>query len=118
MTARCIAMLLAALTSCSTASGSIGAILGKHNETGQVTVREVPRNMSASDAGLAPGDQILLIDGRDARRMTAEQVHEALAGPIGSTVALTVDRDGRVLRLDVKRGPLRRGKPRPEDPAP
>jgi len=103
-----LAALLLFLVSCGVPSGSIGAILGKHNETGRVTIREAPRGMGASDAGLLAGDQIVLIDGRDARKMTAEQVHEALSGPIGTTVALTVERDGQILRVSIKRGPLRR----------
>jgi len=92
--------------------GSIGAVLGKHNVTGHVTVREAPEGMGAADAGLLPGDHVLLIDGRDVRSMTAEEVHEALVGPIGSRVAITVERDGRIVRVDVKRGRLRGGNDR------
>lgn len=87
--------------------GSIGAILGKNHATGRVTVREVPPDMGSARAGLRPGDQLLLIDGRDVRSMTAEQIHEALVGPIGSKVALTVERDGRILRLEVLRERLK-----------
>ena len=96
------------LLSCSPSTGSIGAMLGKHHGTGQVTVREVPADMEAARAGLRPGDRIILIEGRDARHMTAEEVHEALIGPIGSTVALTVERDGQILRLNVRRGRLKK----------
>ncbi len=102
------AVLLSFLAlSCSASTGSIGAILGKNHATGRVTVREVPPDMGSARAGLEPGDQVLLIDGRDVRSMTAEQIHEALVGPIGSKVALTVERDGRILRLEVVRGRLK-----------
>jgi C-terminal processing protease CtpA/Prc len=87
--------------------GSIGAMLGKQHATGELVVREVPRDMEADRAGLRPGDHILLINGRDARHMTADEVHDALVGPIGSAVDLTIERDGRVLRLRVRRGALK-----------
>lgn len=92
---------------CSSNMGSIGAILGKNHATGRVTIREVPPDMGSARAGLRPGDQILLIDGHDVRSMTAEQIHEALVGPIGTKVALTVERDGRILRLEVLRERLK-----------
>lgn len=102
-----VAWIALSLSGCSASMGSIGAMLGKHHATGVVTVREVPADMEAARAGLRPGDEILLIDGRDARHMTAEEIHEALVGPVGTKVALTVERDGRILRVDVKRGPLK-----------
>lgn len=82
-------------------------MLGQQHGTGELTVREVPAGMEAHRAGLEPGDRILLIDGRDVRTMDPTQVHEALVGPIGSTVDLTVLRGEQVLRLRVKRGKLR-----------
>jgi carboxyl-terminal processing protease len=106
---RVVFSLVALLISCGPTTGSIGAMLGKHNTTGQVTVHAVPQHMEASEAGLLPGDHILLIDGKYVRSMTAEEVHDALVGPIGSKVALTVERDGQILRLDVRRGRLRSG---------
>jgi len=63
--------------------------------------------MEGAKAGLIAGDEILTIDGRDVRRMTAQEVHEALVGPIDSTVDLTILRNGEVVRLQVRRGPLR-----------
>jgi carboxyl-terminal processing protease len=100
-------LLAAALMSCGASQGSIGAVLGKRHADGRVVVHDVPGGMEGAKAGLIAGDEILTIDGRDARRMTAQEVHEALVGPIGSTVDLTILRDGEVLRLQVRRGPLR-----------
>jgi len=107
MRAALVAGALVLAAGCGSSLGSIGAILGKGHADGRVVVREVPEGMEASRAGLQPGDQVLSIDGRDARRMTAEQVHEALVGPVGTTVDLTVVRGDEVLRLRVRRGPLR-----------
>jgi len=101
-----ILALLSSWTGCA-AEGSIGARLGKSHTTGRVLVHEVPRDMNAWKDGLRPGDELLSIDGRDVRSMTAREIHEALVGPEGTTVALTVLRDGKVVRLRVKRGRLK-----------
>lgn len=98
---------LSFLVGCSPSMGSIGAMLGKNHDTGRVTVREVPPDMEGARAGLRPGDQVLMIDGRDARHLSAEDIHDALVGPIGSKVALTIERDGQIVRLEVRRGPLK-----------
>ena len=92
---------------CAMGQGSIGAKLVKNNDTGRVQVREVPADMYAWHAGLRPDDELLRIDGRDVRTMTPEQIHEALVGPIGSSVHLTVMRDGAVIEVTVRRGPLK-----------
>jgi C-terminal processing protease CtpA/Prc len=97
----------AAACACGPTEGSIGALLGKSHRSGQVIVRETPRDMTAWKAGLRPGDELLSIDGRDVRYMTAQQIHEALVGPVHSTVRLTVLRDGSVVRLAVERGALK-----------
>jgi C-terminal processing protease CtpA/Prc len=57
------------------------------------------------------GDEVLLIDGRDVRRMSADAVHRALEGEIGSTVRLTIFRRGKIERLALERAPL--GAPAP-----
>ena len=46
------------------------------------------------------------VDGRDVRAMDANGLHEALEGPVGSAVRLTVLREGAVVRLTVTRGVL------------
>jgi C-terminal processing protease CtpA/Prc len=92
---------------CAATRGSIGAVLGQDKTDGHVTVREAPASMEAARAGVQVGDEILLIDGRDVRAMSPEAIHLALEGDEGTSVALTVLRHGRILRLSVERGPLR-----------
>ena len=57
---------------------------------------------------MAPGDEILLIDGRDVRSMSPETVHRLLEGKVGTTVNLTLLRRGKIERIAVRRAPLSR----------
>lgn len=96
-------LLLFALLGCGGAPrGTIGAVLGQQND-GRVYVRDAPPGLGAANAGLRPGDEILFIDGVEARRMTSTDVHRALSGPLGAPVKLTVIRSGKVIRLTVTR---------------
>ncbi len=63
--------------------------------------------MSGADGGLKVGDEILSIDGRDPRTLSAQQIHEALEGDEGTPVKLTVLRQGQIERLTITRGPFR-----------
>src|SRR5262249_42857983 len=56
-----IAVSAAACGGSSTAS--VGAILGRDNETHALHVRDVPPGLAADKAGLRPGDEVLMIDG-------------------------------------------------------
>jgi C-terminal processing protease CtpA/Prc len=100
-------LLAAVLASCGPQKGTIGAVLAQSPD-GRLFVREVPSGLAASEAGLAAGDEILLIDGRDARAMGVRGVHEALSGTVGESVRLTVVRRGEVLRLRLERSIARR----------
>jgi carboxyl-terminal processing protease len=92
--------------------GSIGAVLSHDRASGKVVVRDAPQGMSGAKGGLQPGDEIVLIDGRDVRDMDTADVQEALRGDVGSPVSLTVVRGADVVRLSVKRGPFRKPKRR------
>lgn len=59
--------------------------------------------MAAGQANLKPGDEILLIDGLDVRRLDPEQINALLTGDVGSPVKLTVIRQEQVLRVTLKR---------------
>lgn len=96
--------LAALLGACAAPRGTIGAVLSR-DALGHVRVREVPERLAAARAGLAPDDRILLVDGRDVRSMTDADLHQALSGEAGSSVALTVERGDRVLRVTLARTP-------------
>ena len=101
-------IVVSGLAGCAADPGSIGAVLAQSRSTGRVTVREVPSGLSAAEAGIASGDEILLIDGRDVRSLSPEGVHELLQGEVGTNVSLTILRRGKIERIAVKRAPFAR----------
>jgi carboxyl-terminal processing protease len=98
------------LAACGPEKGTIGAMLAQRND-GQLFVREVPDGLAADEAGLQPGDQILLIDGMDVRGMNSRAIHRALSGDVGDKVKLTVVRGEEVIRVTLKRTKAKRPKP-------
>lgn len=86
--------------------GSIGAVLGRDPDTGALHVRGVPEGNAADEAGLLEGDQIVFVDGRDVRDLDVPGLRKVLRGEPGTHVELTVLREGRVLRMRVKRSEL------------
>jgi C-terminal processing protease CtpA/Prc len=102
--AACVAATLA--LACSSTRGSIGAVLGQDKSDGRVIVRQAPQSMTAAQAGVEIGDEIVLIDGRDVRSMSPDAIHLALEGDEGTTVSLTILRRAAIRRISVKRGPL------------
>jgi C-terminal processing protease CtpA/Prc len=105
-------ILFAALASCAADPGSIGAVLAQSHVDGRLTLREVPAGYPAAEAGMAKGDEILLIEGRDVRSMTPDAIHRLLQGELGTTVNLTVLRRGKIERVAVKRAPFARSSSR------
>jgi C-terminal processing protease CtpA/Prc len=87
---------------CAPQRGTIGAMLVQ-DARGHVFVREVPADLAAAKAGVTPGDEVLLIDGRDVRALSSEAVHQALSGNVGEPVKLTLVRQGQIVRLTVTR---------------
>jgi C-terminal processing protease CtpA/Prc len=92
------------LGGCGAERGTIGALLAQTPDK-QLVLRDVPANLAAARAGLLPGDELLLIDGRDVRELDERGVHQALAGEVGAPVKLTLLRDGRVVRVTLRRTP-------------
>lgn len=86
--------------------GSIGVVLGRHQHTGALHVRDVPAGLAGDLAGLRMGDRIKMIDGMLVDRMAPERIRELLRGPTGTSVTLTVLREGEVVHLVVLRAPL------------
>lgn len=83
-------------------AGTIGAVLGRHAD-GRVHLRDVPSHLAAGQAGLLPGDEILLIEGRDVRPLSEAELRRLLSGEPGDPLRLTVIRGESVLRLTLVR---------------
>ena len=96
------------LAACAADPGSIGAVLAQSRHDGRVTLRDVPSGYPAAEAGVARGDEVLLIDGRDVRSLSPEAIHQLLQGEVGTMVNLTLLRRGKIERVAVKRAPLAR----------
>jgi S1-C subfamily serine protease len=107
-----LSALLVLTLACGPSRGTIGAALLQDSEK-RLLVREVPPKLAAERAGVQVGDEVLLIDGRDVRQMSAEAVHAALSGDVGESVRLTLVRDGRVIRVRLDRTAPGRLRPTP-----
>ncbi|HKY35244.1 MAG TPA: PDZ domain-containing protein [Polyangiaceae bacterium] len=100
------AALLALLAmGCAAERGTIGAVLGQSQDQ-HLVLREVPPELAAGRAGLQPGDELILIDGRDVRELDERGVHQALGGNVGDPVKLTLLRQGQVIRVTLQRTPV------------
>jgi len=98
-----VSALLSALASCAPSKGTIGAVIAQDDDSGRLFLREVPPSLAAGQANLKVGDEILLIDGLDVRRMDAQQVNAALTGDVDSPVKLTLIRQEQILRVTLRR---------------
>src|SRR6478736_5598514 len=105
----CVSLLVA----CATGRGTIGAVIVQDSDTGRLFLREVPASLAAGLANLKPGDEILLIDGLDVRRLDPGQINAALTGDVDSPVKLTVLRQEQIMRVTLKRTEAHRLAKRP-----
>ncbi len=108
-------LVMIALEACATQQpGSIGAILSRDNDTGALYVRDLVPGLAAEKAGLEPGDEIIMIEGRYVRDLEPIRVREQLRGDVGTFVRLTVVRGALVLRVRFARTELR--EPKEDEP--
>ncbi|MCC6669264.1 MAG: PDZ domain-containing protein [Polyangiaceae bacterium] len=109
MTRAAIALVAALLVlgACGGPQGTVGAVFAQQGD-GRLLVHEAPKGLAAEKAGLAAGDEVLLIDGMDVRRLDDKALHRALSGEVGSSVKLTVLRGEEVLRVTLKRTPAKK----------
>jgi carboxyl-terminal processing protease len=75
-------------------SSGVGLRLRRDSQTGRVYVLEVTAGSPAQQAGIQPGDQLLLVDSQSTERITLEGIAQRLRGEEGSRVTLTVSRSG------------------------
>ncbi|MBI5543863.1 MAG: carboxypeptidase regulatory-like domain-containing protein [Deltaproteobacteria bacterium] len=79
----------------------VGMTLG--NRDGVVVIHEVFEGGPAREAGIRPGDQVLKVDGAPAPGGQLNEVIARIRGEVGTTVTLTVRRDGRESVLAIPR---------------
>lgn len=82
--------------------GTIGAVLLR-KEDGRVYVRDVPAHLAAAKAGVRPGDELLLIEGQDVRRLGDDDLRRVLSGQVDEPVRLTFVSDQEVRRVTIHR---------------
>lgn len=70
---------------------------------GRIFIRDVPSHLAAFRAGVRPGDELLLIEGQDVRRLSNSDIARLLEGGVGEPVRLTLSRKEKILRLEVRR---------------
>ena len=107
MTSRLAAALAFLPIACAAQRGTIGALLGQQPD-GRVLVREAPKGLAADRAGVREGDEVLTVEGRDVRQMSAAELHKALSGEVGEQVKLTLLRGKEIVRVTLRRTPARR----------
>lgn len=84
----------------------IGAEIGIRDEQLQI-IAPLP-DTPAERAGLMPGDRILMIEETETLGMTIEEAVMMIRGEAGTTVVLTISRDGleEVLKVPIERGKI------------
>src|SRR5262249_56659743 len=93
------ALLISGCGGGSVTVGSVGAVLGRDNETHALYVREAPPGLGADAAGLLPGDQVMMIEGRYVRDLSEKEIRDELRGEVGTPVLLTILRGNDVLNV-------------------
>ena len=92
----------------STLEGYVGIGVGLEDVTNGVQVSEVIRYSAAEEAGLQIGDLIVKLDGEDVTALSGQQVVDKLRGEAGTTVKLTVQRQGREMNITCTRRTINR----------
>lgn len=81
--------------------GGIGAELGKRNE--RVTVIRPLVDSPAARSGVQAGDVILGVNDKSVNKQSVDEVVKQIRGEVGTTVKLTVERDGEPKEISVTR---------------
>lgn len=82
----------------------VGIDLERGNE--ELTVDSVTRESPAQEAGIRSGDVLVAVDGESVEGADASEVVRMVRGPEGTTVKLTVRRDGTERDFTMKRAEL------------
>lgn len=83
--------------------GGIGVQVVKE-EGLPILITDVYEGQPADIAGIKKLDRIVEVDGTDVQEYTLEQLVEIVTGEPGTTVSITVERDGQQLSFNITRG--------------
>ena len=86
--------------------GSLDAQFAYRESEGIIFVHEVKPDTFSQEAGLKPGDLLIAIDKQEMKGATLKQFLNALRGPVGTTVVLTIQRGEETFDLPVERRPI------------
>ena len=86
----------------------IGAMFSQSMQTGIISVVKVYEGFPAMEAGMRPGDLLYAVEGVEATGQDLTKLVSEIKGPEGTTVHLTMVRDGEpeYLEMDVERRPI------------
>ncbi|MFZ5540369.1 MAG: tetratricopeptide repeat protein [Pseudomonadota bacterium] len=77
-----------------TPAGAIGARIGQDKATGHAVLIEVLTDSPAARAGLRAGDRVIAVDGKEVTGLSVAEVVQRLRGAPGTSVTVTVRREG------------------------
>lgn len=102
-------------------AGGVG-IAFEPAQDGKLMVRAIMPGGPADKAGLKPAGWLVAVDGKSIGGMGPEQIRSLLAGPIGSTVTVTIETDTEVMDVILNRADVSGARPpqppQPEQPQP
>lgn len=84
-------------------NSGIGLRMTKDKATGKIHVEFSYPGSPAFDAGINHGDIITAVDRQSTRELELHQIVSWLQGELGTTVNLTIERNGKTINLDVER---------------
>ncbi len=68
-----------------------------------VLIKDIAPTFNNEDAALLKGDYIIMVDGENVTGQKKEEILDAISGPVGSTVTITVLRQGKLVTLEIER---------------
>lgn len=81
----------------------IGALMAQDQATKEISIEEVYKESPAEKAGMKAGDILLTIDGRNVTEMELSDVADLVKGEEGTSVSISVKRDGESIEMEVVR---------------
>jgi carboxyl-terminal processing protease len=81
--------------------GGIGSLV--RNSGDYVVISEVYKGFPADKAGIKPGDILKKVDGESLKGVSTDKVSEKLKGNPGTTITLTLERNGKETDYNMKR---------------